>query len=87
MKPSLRFELILELFNDKFIKDFKHIFEFDNQTAGKEFMSYFISQLYCRVFIANQTMVKKGEHFSEVYMIFQGSVTISLHRKDENEYF
>jgi len=50
-------------------------------------MSYFVSSLYCRVFIANQTMVKKGEHFSELYMIFQGSVTISLAVKDENEYF
>jgi hypothetical protein len=26
--------------------------------------------LYCRVFIENQTIVRKGEQFSEIYMIF-----------------
>jgi len=56
-------------------------------TCGKEFISFFTSQLYCRVFIANQTIIKKGEHFSELYLIFQGSVTLSLHKKDEHEYF
>ena len=55
--------------------------------CGKEFISYFTSQLYCRVFIANQTIVKKGEHFEELYLIFQGSVTLSLAKKDMNEYF
>lgn len=32
-------------------------------------------------------MVKKGENFSELYMIFKGMVTVSLHVKDENEFF
>ena len=50
-------------------------------------MCYFVSALYCRVFIANQSIVKKGEYFSELYMIFKGRVTLSLAVKDENEYF
>jgi hypothetical protein len=53
--------------------------------CGKEFISYFTSQLYCRVFLANQTIITKGEHFSELYLIFQGSVTLSLDRKNQNE--
>lgn len=39
------------------------------------------------MFIANQSIVKKGEYFSELYMIFKGRVTLSLSQKDENEYF
>jgi len=39
------------------------------------------------VFIANQTIIKKGEDFSELYMIFNGSVTLSLDVKDVAEYF
>ena len=75
------------MFKKPFLDDFKHIFVYENMQCGKEFISYFTSQLYCRVFIANQTIVKKGEHFSELYLIFQGSVTLSLIKKDMNEYF
>ena len=32
-------------------------------------------------------MVKRLEHFSEFYLIFKGSVTLSLSHKDQNEYF
>jgi hypothetical protein len=53
LKPSLRFKLITQLFNKSFIHEFKHIFVYENMTCGKEFISYFTSQLYCRVFIAN----------------------------------
>lgn len=87
LKPSLRFKLITQLFKKSFIDEFKHIFVYENMTCGKEFISYFTSQLYCRVFIANQTIIKRGEHFSELYMIFQGTVTLSLRQKDTNEYF
>lgn len=87
LKPNLRFKLITQLFNKPFLNDFKHIFEYESMQAGKEFISYFTAQLYCRVFIANQTIVKKGEHFTELYLIFQGSVTLSLAKKDLNEYF
>ena len=70
------------------IQDFYHIFEFEgSQWTGNEFLTFFVSALYCRVFIANQTIVKRLEHFSEFYLIHKGSVTISLSHKDQNEFF
>lgn len=87
LKPNLRFKLVTQLFKKPFLDDFKHLFLYENMQCGKEFISYFTSQLYCRVFIANQTIIKRGEHFNELFMIFQGSVTISLRQKDMNEYF
>ena len=69
LKPKLRFNLVMELFS-RFIKEeFPHLFSFTLETpkfqktlgTGEEFISFFVSQLYCRVFIANQTIVKKGE--------------------------
>jgi hypothetical protein len=76
------------LFKKPFLNDFSRaLFQYENKTTGKEFISLFTSELYCRVFIANQTIMKKGEIFSELYMIFKGSVTLSLDVKDVAEYF
>ena len=87
LKPRLRYELVKELFSPM-MQDFRHIFEYDDGLeCGNEFLTFFVSSLYCRVFIANQTMVKRLEHFSEFYLIFKGSVTLSLSHKDQNEYF
>ena len=91
LKPRLRYELIFELFKPM-INDFKHLFRYvdekDNiMVTGNEFLTFFVSKLYCRVFIANQTIIKRQEHFSELYLIFQGKVTLSLSHKDRNEYF
>ena len=91
LKPRLRYELIHELFKPM-INDFKHMFRYvdekDNiMVTGNEFLTFFVSSLYCRVFIANQTIIKRLEHFSELYLIFQGKVTLSLSHKDRNEYF
>ena len=77
LKPSLRSRLIHELF-PKFFQQFQHVFEFENASCGKEFISYFVSQLYCRFFLSNQTIIRKGEEFDELYMIFVGKVTLSL---------
>lgn len=46
------------------------MFEFDNAVCGKEFISYFVSQLYCRFFVAAQTIIAKGDMFEELFMIF-----------------
>ena len=86
LKPNLRFLLIKDLFSPM-ILDFQHIFEFEDRETGNEFLTFFVSALYCRVFIANQTIVKRLEHFSEFYLIHKGSVTISLSHKDQNEFF
>lgn len=59
------------------IRDFDHIFRFEDDRGtmmetGTEFLTFFVSKLYCRVFIANQTIIKRLEHFSELYLIFDG---------------
>jgi len=91
LKPRLRYELIKELF-EPMIRDFDHIFHYEDENGrimetGTEFLTFFVSKLYCRVFIANQTIIKRLEHFSELYLIFDGKVTLSLSQKDRNEYF
>lgn len=91
LKPRLRYELIKELF-EPMIRDFDHIFRYEDEMGqimetGTEFLTFFVSKLYCRFFIANQTIIKRKEHFSEIYLIFDGMVTLSLSQKDRNEYF
>lgn len=91
LKPRLRYELIKELF-EPMIRDFDHMFRYEDDNGrvmetGTEFLTFFVSALYCRVFIANQTIIKRQEHFSELYLIFDGKVTLSLSHKDRNEYF
>ena len=61
LKPRLRYELIKELFSPM-IRDFDHIFRYEVTPGkvletGSEFLTFFVSQLYCRVFIANQTII------------------------------
>ena len=91
LKPRLRQELVNELF-EPMIRDFKHMFKYEDEKGnmmqtGSEFLTFFVSALSCRVFIANQTIIKRLEHFSELYLIFDGKVTLSLSHKDRNEYF
>jgi Ion channel len=69
LKPSLRSRLVHELF-PKFFKEFEHLFEFELAICGKEFMAYFVTKLYCRLFMGNQIIIKKGDYFEEMYMIF-----------------
>lgn len=91
LKPYLRHELVFELFRKFIDADFPYLFSYEYSgvylQCGNEFISRFVSCMYCRVFIANQQIVRKGEMFSELYLIFKGKVTLSLANKDENEYF
>lgn len=63
-----------DLFSKFIDQEFKHLFLYDYQDkkldCGDEFVSFFVSKLYCRVYIKNQTIIRKGEEFSEMYMIF-----------------
>jgi len=72
----LRQLLIRDIFKKFIDVEFPHLFIYDFQdkklNCGNEFISFFVSKLYCRVFIENQTIVRKGEQFSEMYMIFKG---------------
>ena len=71
LKPGLRSNLIREVFSN-FLGEFRHIFKHENQVTGKEFVSYFVSAIYCRIYIANQTIINRGENFSELFMIQNG---------------
>ena len=46
------------------IRDFDHLFRYEDEQGrimetGTEFLTFFVSALYCRVFIANQTIIKR----------------------------
>lgn len=55
------------------------MFEGDNFLAGKEFISEFLSSLYCRIYIPRTEIIKYGETFPEMYLIYKGEV--HLHTK------
>lgn len=97
LKPTLRFRLVEDVFYE-FIMFFKILFSdseklqknprFDGLSLNsKEFVSYFICNLYCRIYVPNQIIVRKGERFAEMYMIQSGTVMLSLKTKWQNEYF
>jgi hypothetical protein len=75
----------MEIFSD-FYNDFKYLFMQDYFVADKEFVSRFLSQLYCRIYIPNQKMIKKGEKFAEIYMVHDGTVSLRLNR-ESSEFF
>ena len=77
LKPSLKYKLLDELFGP-FKANFHYMFEDEEFgfEAGKEFISDFLSQLYCRIFIPRGDIIKVGETFPELYMIKQGSVNV-----------
>jgi hypothetical protein len=72
---------------ERFRRDFNHLFSFNSNDAGNEFISFFITGLYCRLYIAGQTIVNRGESFDEIYMIFEGKVVVSLNKKFTHEFF
>ena len=64
------------------------MFEDDEFEAGKEFISDFLSHLYCRIYIPRSEIVKHGETFPELYLIYKGIVVLSLKGvSKENEFF
>lgn len=57
---------------------FIYLFEDDEFEAGQEFISDFLSNLYCRIFVPSTEIIKYGETFSELYLISQGIVVLQL---------
>lgn len=86
LKPRLRFKLVCELF-DRFRRDFNHLFTFQSTDVGNEFISFFITSCYSRLYVPGQTIVHRGENFSELNMICKGKVIVSLRKKYEHEFF
>ena len=78
LKPRHRYELVEELFGNFKLK-FNYLFEDPQEGyfAEKGFVSDFLAHLYCRIFIPGQDIIKKGEDFPEIYLIYKGTVTIS----------
>ena len=50
------------------------MFEDDYFIAGQEFICDFLSSLYCRIFIPSTEIIKYGETFPELYLIYKGIV-------------
>jgi hypothetical protein len=77
LKPSLRYELVEELFGD-FAQKFNILFV--NPSEGnyeeKGFTSDFIVNLYWRVYIPGQDIVKFHEVFDEMYLIKEGGIGV-----------
>lgn len=76
------------MFHD--FKDRFNYFFIDDQTnfkASKEFISYFICNLYCRIYVPNQIIIRKNDRFAELYLIETGYVMMSLKNKWQHEYF
>jgi hypothetical protein len=82
LKPSLRYRIIEDVF-EEFKDRFNYCFvDADNGfKASKEFISYFICNLYCRIYIPNQIIVKRLDKFPEMYLIETGHVVVSLRKK------
>lgn len=87
LKPKLRYKLINELFGS-FKQNFYYMFEDEEFEAGQEFISDFLSHLYCRIYIPKSEIIKHGETFPELYLIYKGIVILSLRGvSKENEFF
>jgi hypothetical protein len=78
----LRYRIVSEVFSE-FIERFEYLFISPNDDfrGAKEFQSYFITNLYCRLYVPNQIIVRRDERFAEMYLIDTGSVSVSLKDK------
>ena len=63
------------------------MFEDDEFEAGSEFTSDFLSSLYCRIFLPGSEIVVKGESLAELYLIYKGSVSLSLDSVNKDSEF
>ena len=77
LKPSLRFELVEELFGE-FIQKFRILFVNPKEGLYQEkgFTTDFVMNLYCRVYIQGQDIVKYQEFFDEMYLVKEGGISV-----------
>ena len=61
-----------------FITNFYYMFKDPCFEAGCEFKNDFLSSIYSRLFLPNNVVVHDGENFSELIMIQQGVVDVSI---------
>jgi hypothetical protein len=82
LKPTLRYRIVDEVFSE--FKDKFNYFFIESDSgfkASKEFVSYFICNLYCRIYVPNQIIIRKYDRFAEMYLIETGYVMMSLKNK------
>jgi len=77
LKPNLRYELVEELFGE-FANTFNVLFvnPVEGNYEERGFTSDFIINLYCRVYIPGQDIVKYNEEFDEMYLIKEGGIDV-----------
>ena len=73
----MRYKLIHELFGT-FKSNFNYMFEDEDFDGGQEFISDFLSSLYCRIQFPSTEIIKYGETFPELYLIYKGIVICNL---------
>lgn len=62
----------------KFKANFYYMFEDEEFYAGQEFVADFLSSLYCRIFIPKNEIIRYGEIFPELYLIYKGVVVLCM---------
>ena len=83
----MKYKLINELFGT-FKANFFYMFEDDEFEAGQEFISDFLSNLYCRIYIPGSYIIRPGETFPELSLIYKGIVILSLKGvSKDNDFF
>lgn len=74
-----------------FVTKFFYLFNDAEFEAGCEFTSYFISNIYSRLYLPENMIIDQGESFSEFIMIQEGVVSLQLRLgpdpRSEQEFF
>ena len=68
LKPRIRHKLVQTLFTP-FITNFYYMFKDPTFEAGCEFKNDFLSNIYSRLFLPKNTIIREGDNFSELMMI------------------
>ena len=63
------------------------MFEDEDFEAGNEFISDFLSSLYCRIYLPLSDIVQQGETFPELYLIYKGVVLLCLPSPHPSQFF
>ena len=61
-----------------FISNFFYLFNDAEFEAGCEFTSNFLSNIYSRLYLPENTIINQGERFKELIMIQEGVVSLQL---------
>jgi len=76
--------LVNALFSE-FVKNFFYLFNDSEFEAGCEFTSNFLSNIYSRLYLPENTIVDYGEGFSEFIMIQEGVVSLQMRLGQAND--